>query len=113
MKEYYLKDPEDISKVLENAKMTETREDISKLSYNGETFIVPTNYLNRLMPSAGGYDDKRTIGSLTGIGVGTVVNANKGLSSYAKLSQTKDKKPDYYESSIPIPRKPKRKFGFD
>lgn len=114
MTEVYLKDGGKILEMLKDARMTETGEDISKLSRNGKTYVVPTNYLNRLMPSNGEYGNQRTIGSLTGFGMGTIVNASKGTSSYAELSQTKPKKnEDYYKSYIPMPRKPKRLFGMD
>jgi len=84
MDEIYLKDIEKISKVLENARMTETGEEVSKLSYKGSTIVVPTTYLNRLVPS---YGDERTIESLTGIKLGLAVNTAKGASTY---SQTND-----------------------
>jgi hypothetical protein len=126
MEEIYLKDIEKISKVLENARMTETGEEVSKLSYKGSTIVVPTIYLNRLVPS---YGNERTIESLTGIKLGLAVNTAKGASTYSQLSQTSDgfynlekpqrlakdelsqtgeKKTNYYKPIIP--EKPKRRF---
>jgi hypothetical protein len=109
MTEIYLKDPEKITKMLENARMTETGEDVSKLSYKGQTVVVPTHYLNGLVPS--GYGNERTIESLTGIKLGLAVNTAKVTSSYAsELSQTKKEYDALY-----IPERPKKlkRLGFD
>ena len=95
MTEIYTNDPVKINKMVEkNAWMKETSEDISKLSYNGDTIVVPTAKIRDIMPS--GYGNERTIESLTGIGFGLAVNSAKGTSSYgAKLSQTKEEKKYY------------------
>ena len=105
----YLEKGKKISEMLKNgARLTETDEERSELSYKGQRFLVSTPYLRRLMPS----DEykERTIESLTGIGIGLAVNVGKDVSSYlSQLSQTGEENKEY-SLKRRWPRKPKRKF---
>ena len=102
---YYIAEDDKIERMLENgARMKQTDEEKSTLSYNGNNFIVSTPYLKRLMPS--GYDG-RTIESLTGMGIGAAINTAKPLSTYAKLSQTDEEK----YKPVYKPRSPRRLFS--
>ena len=107
MEKVYFDNDAKIGRMLEKgARMIQTDEDKSTFSYGELDVIVSTPYLNRLMPK----NDDRTIGSLTGIGIGSIANGRK--SSYSsELSQNQDYIKKY--QGIYAAKNPKKLFGFD
>ena len=96
MEKLYLSNNKSIERMLPAARMLQTNEENSIFSYKGKKVIVPNYLLRGLMPA---YDD-RTMNSLTGIGVGTVLN----MANFLVCSQTLTNRGRKLQSSRKAPK---------